>query len=495
MNDVAVALQLRAPESVQVPKMPPIGSLERPSSVAWRTLALTSVAVFVVSLDGTVLFVAFPSIRATFADVSAAQLSWVLNAYTIVFGSLLVPAGRIADRIGRKRSFLTGLALFTGASALCGLAPSAAWLIAARALQAFGAALLLPSSLALVLRAFPAGRRATAVSVWGAVGALAAAIGPSLGSLIVQSASWRWAFYLNVPVGLFAVVRGSRSLLESRDEAARELPDPLGIALLIASVALIALGIVEARGWGIADLRTAASFGGGALLFAGFVLRSRRVASPAVDLSLFEDRNYRLANLATFFFAVAFTAMFFTFVFFLTLRWHYSIFQAGLAITPGPLTVIPVAIVAGRIADVRGHRGVLVAGGLVFALGGALLYLGLESPPAFLTTWLPRAVVTGIGVGLVLPSLSGAAVHRLLPTELALGSAINQAVRQIGSVIGVGLVIALVGRTNGDLGGFVRIAQLLVVGGVLTSLICLGIKTGPQHRGVSIDAKKETANA
>jgi EmrB/QacA subfamily drug resistance transporter len=475
--------------------MPPIRSLEAPSSIAWRTLALTSVAVFVVSFDTTVLFVAFPSIRATFAAVSAAQLSWVLNAYTIVFGSLLVPAGRIADRIGRKRSFLTGLGLFTAASALCGLAPTPAWLIAARALQAIGAALLLPSSLALVLHAFPATRRATAVSVWGAVGALAAAIGPSLGSLIVQSASWRWAFYLNLPVGLFALIRGSRTLLESRDEAARELPDPLGIALLVAGVALVALGIVEAPGWGMVDARTAASFGGGALLFTGFVLRSRRAASPAVDLSLFADRNYRLANLATCFFAIAFTAMFFTFVFFLTLRWHYSLLQAGLAITPGPLMVIPVAIAAGRIADRRGHRGLLVAGGLVFALGGILLYSALESPPAFLTTWLPRAAVTGTAVGLVLPSLSGAAVHGLLPARFALGSAINQAVRQIGSAIGVGLVIALLGRADAssDLGGFVHIAQILVAGGVLTSLICLGIKTGPQaSRGVPLAGRAVT---
>jgi MFS family permease len=254
----------------------------------------------------------------------------------------------------------------------------------------------------------------------------------------------------------------------------------------------------------MADPRTAASFGSGAVLFTGFVLRSRRASSPAVDLSLFADRNYRLANLATFLFAVAFTAMFFTFVFFLTLRWHYSLLQAGLAITPGPLTVIPVAIAAGRIADRRGYRGVLVAGGLVFALGGALLYSALESPPAFFTTWLPRAVVTGIGVGLVLPSLSGAAVHGLLSAQFALGSAINQAVRQIGSVIGVGLVIALLGRADAssDLGGFVHIAQILVAGGVLTSLASLGIKTGPQSgRSVPIDAetsangKKEAANA
>src|SRR5204863_496440 len=334
-----------------------------PSSSAWRTLALTSVAVFVVSLDGTVLFVAFPAIRATFARVSAAQLSWVLNAYTIVFGALLVPSGRIADRVGRKRTFLLGLALFGAASALGGLAPSAGALIAARALQAVGAALLLPSSLAVVLHAFVVARRASAVALWGAVGALAAAIGPSLGSLIIQSWGWRWVFYINVPVGIAAVVRGKSLLLESRDEAARELPDALGIVLLIASVALFALALVEGAGWGLSGPRTLASLAGGALLFVCFVLRSRTAASPAVDLSLFSNPTYRLANMATFAFAIAFTAMFFNFVFFLTQKWAYTLFQAGLAITPGPLVVIPVAIVAGRIADLRGHRAVHVSGG------------------------------------------------------------------------------------------------------------------------------------
>jgi EmrB/QacA subfamily drug resistance transporter len=407
-----------------------------------------------------------------------------LNAYTIVFGSLLVPAGRIADRIGRKRIFLAGLGLFTAASALCGVAPSAGTLIAARALQACGAALLLPSSLALVLHAFPPARRASAVALWGAVGALAAAIGPSLGSLIVQSASWRWAFYINVPVGIAAVLRGSRSLFESRDETARKLPDALGIALLAFSIALVALGIVQGRDWGVSDPRTAASIAGGIALFAAFLFRSRHSSSPAVDLSLFADRNYRLANLATFVFAIAFTVMFFNFVFFLTVRWHYSLLQAGLAITPGPLTVIPVAIVAGRVADRRGHRMLLVVGGIVFAIGGALLFSVLDSQPDFVHLWLPRALVTGTAVGLVLPSLSGAAVHGLPANQFAIGSAINQAIRQIGSVIGVAVVIALLGRAGPSTGliGFVRVVQILVVGGALTSLICLRIHTAPRAR-------------
>ena len=399
-----------------------------------------------------------------------------------MFGALLVPAGRIADRVGRKRIFLLGLGLFSAASALCGVAPSPGMLIAARALQALGAALLLPSSLALVLHAFPAARRARAVALWGAVGALAAAIGPSLGSLIIQSWGWRWVFYINVPVGIAAVVRGNKLLRESRDEAASELPDLSGLVLLIAGVALIALGIVEGGGWGLLDPRTLASLIGGALLFAGFIRRTRNAASPAVDLSLFSNHTCRLANLATFVFAIAFTAMFFNFVLFLTQRWGYTLFQAGLAITPGPLVVIPVAIIAGRIADRRGHRAVLVAGGLVFAFGGALLYSAVESSPDFVRTWLPRALVTGTGVGLVLPSLSGAAVHGLPPGRLAVGSAINQAVRQLGSVIGVGLVIALLGRAGpaSEIGAFRSIAAILVAGGALTSLVCLGIKTGPR---------------
>src|SRR2546421_329974 len=208
--------------------------------------------------------------RARRTTVEAAPRLFRENASPIVFGSLLVPAGRIADRIGRKRVFLLGLGLFTAASALCGVAPSAATLIAARALQACGAALLLPSSLALVLHAFPPARRASAVALWGAVGALAAAIGPSLGSLIIQSWGWRWGFYINVPVGIAAVVRGKSLLLESRDEAARELPDALGIVLLIASVALFALAIVEGAGWGLSGPRTLASLAGGALLFVCF---------------------------------------------------------------------------------------------------------------------------------------------------------------------------------------------------------------------------------
>src|SRR6478609_728992 len=198
---------------------------------ASRTLAIAGLGVLVTFLDTTVLFVAFPDISRTFSSASPASLSWVLNAYTIVFAALLVPAGKLADRIGHKRTFLTGAALFTLASAACALAPTVEVLIAFRVVQAVGAAALIPSSLALVLRAFPAERVPVAVAIWGAMGALAGAIGPTVGAALVELASWRWVFLINVPAGIAIVVLGRRVLTESSDPDTR-VPALGGVVLI-----------------------------------------------------------------------------------------------------------------------------------------------------------------------------------------------------------------------------------------------------------------------
>jgi EmrB/QacA subfamily drug resistance transporter len=451
----------------------------------WSALAVTSLAIFAVNLDTTVLFVAFPAIRRTFAEVSAAELSWVLNAYTIVFGALLVPAGRLADRIGRRRLFTAGVGVFTVASLACGLAPSPATLVAARALQAVGAAMLLPSSLAIVLAAFPRPQWPVAVSLWGAVGALSAAVGPSLGSLIIDTVGWRWVFFINLPVGVVAVLATRRAVAESRDPDGGHLPDPLGIALVVAAVGLMALAIVQGDAWGWTSVRTLAAALAGVVLFAAFIAETRLSRTPVLDLSLFDDRTYRLANLATLLFAIAFSAMFFGFILFQTQVWHYSILRAGLGVTPGPLTVIPFAIVGGRIAARRGHREVLVAGGLLYALGGIGMTFGLTAAPAYLTRFLPAALFTGAGVGLILPSLSAAAVFGLPPSRFAVGSAVNQAVRQLGSVLGVAIVVAILAAAP-TLAGFSHVFLLLVFAGLGTSVIALGIDTKgappPPHR-------------
>src|SRR5262245_39099288 len=226
----------------------------------WKVLLVTAVAVFMAFLDVTIVNVAFPSIREAFPDASLAELSWVLNAYNIVFAALLVPAGRLADLLGRRRMFFVGLGSFIAASALCGLAPSVEFLIAARIVQAAGAAFLVPTSLGLVLPEFPIERRASATALWAAIGGVAAATGPSLGGLLISWADWRLVFFVNLVLGVAAWVPARRLLHEIRDPDRGAVPDALGIALLAAGVGLLSLGIVQAPSWGWGSERVLGAF-------------------------------------------------------------------------------------------------------------------------------------------------------------------------------------------------------------------------------------------
>jgi EmrB/QacA subfamily drug resistance transporter len=447
----------------------------------WAILAVTSLAVFAVMLDALVLFVAFPSIERSFSAVSSAELSWVLNGYTIVYGALLVPAGRFADRVGRKRVFLAGAALFTSASMLCALAAAPAWLIAARVLQAVGGAMLTPTSLALTLAAFSQQRRPVAVALWGAVGALAVVAGPPLGSLAVELAGWPGIFFLNLPVGLAALLIGRAIIPESRDEASSPLPDLLGIVLLIASAALLAFGVIESAAWGWGSAWVIGTLFGGAFALMAFVVRSSRVVSPALDLTLFRERTFSLANAGVFVYSIGFTAMFFGSIFFLTRIWGYTLVQAGLALMPGPLMVVLLAPIAGRLAAAYGHRRLLVPGGLVYAAGALVLLVGVSRTPHFLTVWLPSALLTGIGVALILPVLGSAAVQNLPRQKLAVGSGVNQAIRQFGTVLGVSLTFALLGDTPSAVALFHGIYLLMIASGLSVSVLSLGIDTLPKR--------------
>jgi EmrB/QacA subfamily drug resistance transporter len=448
----------------------------------WAILAVTSLAVFAVMLDALVLFVAFPSIERSFSAVSSAELSWVLNGYTIVYGALLVPAGRLADRMGRKRVFLAGAALFTSASMLCGVAAAPVWLIAARVLQAVGGAMLTPTSLALTLAAFSQERRSVAVALWGAVGALAVVAGPPLGSLVVQLAGWPGIFFLNLPIGLAALLIGRAIIPESRDESGGALPDPLGIVLLIGGVALLAFSVIESAAWGWGNAWLLSALLGGVLILVGFVARSLRVASPALDLTLFRDRTFSLANAGVFVYSIGFTAMFFGSISFLTRIWGYTLLQAGLALMPGPLMVVLLAPTAGRLAAVYGHRRLLIPGGLIYAAGALVLRLGVGSTPQFLSIWLPSAVLSGMGVALILPVLGSAAVQNLPAQKLASGSGVNQAVRQFGTVLGVSLTFAILGDAPNRVPLFYGIYLLMITSGLSVSLLSLGITTSPKQR-------------
>ncbi len=437
----------------------------------WTVLVSTSLAVFAVFLDTTILFVAYPAIRADFSDVSAASMSWVLNVYTIVFAALLIPAGRLADRVGRRRTFLTAVVVFTVASMLCGLAPTAGLLICARILQAVGAAALVPSSLALVLQTFPRERIPVAVAIWGAIGAAAGAAGPTLGALVVENFSWRWAFFINLPVGIVSLVLGRRVLPEGRESNPGRLPDPLGVVLLAAGLALLAFGIVKTNDWGWASVSFVATMAAAGVLIAVFIWRCDRVSNPLLDLSLFDSTSFRWANAAMLVYASGFSAMFLGNVLFLTQVWKYSILRAGLAIAVGPIIVAVTAPFFGKLAGRIGQRALVVPGGLIWASGGLLLLTRATVSSDYFGQYLPAMTLTALGVALILPQLSSAAVQGLPPDRFGSGSAVNQSVRNLGQTLGVALVVALTADLAADnaLATFHRVWWLLVACGLVVS--------------------------
>lgn len=445
----------------------------------WPVFWVASVATFLVSLDTTMLFAAVDPLRHAFSDASAADLSWVLNAYTVVYATLLIPSGGLADTHGRKRVFLIGVALFLAASAACGLAGSVGWLVAARVLQAVGAALLTPASLSIVLAAFPQTRRAVVVSLWGAVGGLAAAVGPSAGSFVIDRFGWPWAFYINLPLGGLALWHGASLLTESATSGERRRVDGVGMALLMLAVAAVTLAIVEsdAPNWSHMELVVMGATGLAA--GAAFVAWARHAPAPLVDLALFRNRTYRFVNVATLAFGTAFSMMFLSLFFYMMNVWHFSLPQAGLAVTPGPLLVMPTAILTGRLASRLGHRRFLVDGSLLYACSSLwfLLMPGIE--PHYLSHWLPGLMMSGIAVGLVLPSLSAAAVSRLPVAHYAVGSALNQATRQIGSVLGVALTVALLGHAALQRADFNALYLVHGALALLTALLCLPVDTRP----------------
>src|SRR4051812_42807490 len=409
----------------------------------WTVMAIVGVGVFLGSLDLFIVNVAFPDLEKDFEGTSLAGLSWVLNAYAVVFAALLVPAGRWADRAGRKRGFLFGLGLFVVASALCAAAPSVGALVGARVLQATGAAFMLPTSLGLLLPAFPPEKRAAAVGVWAAIGGTAAAAGPPLGGLLVQ-ASWRWVFLVNIPIGLVTLWFGRRVLEEIRDTSG-ERPDVLGAGLLAAGVGALVAGIVQGPSWGWDATSTLALFVAAFVLLAAVAWRSLHHPAPVIEPALIRIRSVALANAGALLFFSAFGAMVLGTVLFLTGVWHESIIRPGLQIAPGPLMAATFAVPGGLLGARFGQRAVGLAGTVLFAVAGVWWHTHLTATPNYAADFLPGMLISGAGVGLVLPSLSAAATAPLPPSRFATGTAMLSMSRQIGIAIGVAILIAVVG--------------------------------------------------
>jgi EmrB/QacA subfamily drug resistance transporter len=440
-----------------------------------RTLLIASLATLATFLDTTILYVAFPDITATFTETSAAELSWVLNAYTIVFAALLIPAGKIADRVGHRRVFLTGSGLFTAASMACGLAPTAELLIAFRIVQAAGAACLIPASLALVMHAFAHDQLPRAVAIWGAAGAVAGALGPTLGAAIVETLGWRWAFFINLPVGIYTLVAGRSSLNESSDPDTK-VPAMLGVVLVAAAAGLVSYAVVGTEEIGWLSGRTIAMFVAGGVAVGAFIVHQRRTSAPVLDLDLFGIGNFRWANLAMLVFGTAFSALFLGSILFLTQVWGWSILEAGFGVAPGPVVVGLVAARIGSLASRIGQRPILLLGGVLYACSGAYRLVMLGPDSDYLRDYFPSMVISGIGVGFVFPQLSSVVAQALPPNRRGVGGAALQAGRQLGGTFGVALTIALLGAAtsaSSALSAFDGIWWLIVIGGLATSAFAL----------------------
>jgi len=440
----------------------------------WIALGLVCLMSFISTLDITVVLVAFDDMRRSF-DASAAALSWVVTAYTIVAAALLVPSGRSADRRGARTSFLAVVALFTLGSLLSGLAFAAWFLVAARVLQAVGSALQAPAALAIISEYFHE-NRASAVGIWGMTSGLGSASGPLVGAVLTEHFGWRSVFFVNLPIGVLAVVVGLRLLRRTpgRDNAQRS--DLVGSGLIVVAVGAFTLSLVQTDEWGWGDPRVSSALAVSALAFVVLLWRCAHIESPILDLRLYRIPSFRYANAISLVFPIAFFVQFIGLLSFFRVVWHDSSLQASARMTiPSAISAVLTGV-AGRIADRFGHRTAMVPGALVYAAGAVWLLVFLDGPEVSWGAYLPAAVLLGVGVGLTYACFNSAAVHALPPDRYGAGGAMNLTINRVGGTIGVASAVALLG-TSPSIGTYRSLWIVMLVCALITAAVSAKIDT------------------
>ena len=415
----------------------------------WWTLAAVSFGLFMIMLDNTVVNVALPAIQEDLgADLS--QLQWIVTGYALSFAALMLIGGKLADAYGRRLIFVVGIVVFTGASLWCGLADSGEMLIAARVVQGAGAALMNPATLSIIAATFPPKQRGMAIGIWAGVSALALAIGPLVGGLLTEQLSWHWIFFVNVPVGALAIAASYLLITESKDETHESLDLP---GLVTSALGLFALtyGLIEANEYGWTSARIVGSFVVAIVSLVGFVVIERRRRAPMLDLSLFRSGTYTGANVAMLLVALSMFGVFFFVSLYMQNVLGYSAVQAGAAFLPMTVLIILIAPIAGKLSDKHGSRGLMTVG--MVLLGVQLLYLSqLEADSGFWNL-LPGFLVGGLGMALAMTPTAAAATRAVPVHKSGVGSAVLNAMRQVGGSIGIALMGAIVaGQTSGNPG-------------------------------------------
>lgn len=413
----------------------------------WAILAALCLGFFMTLLDLTIVNIAIPDMIRRLG-AAADEVLWVVNVYTLALAVLIITSGRLGDLFGQRRLFLVGVAAFTGASVLCGLAPGAGWLIAARALQGVGAAVMMPQIMALLVRVFPPERRGTAMGVWGAVAGLATVAGPTLGGLLVTAFDWRSIFFVNIPFGALALVLGAVLIPPDPRPEHRPRFDPAGVALATAALGLLAFALVEGERfrWGTVygPVSIPLLFALSALLFAALLVqqRARQGRDPLIPFGLFADRNFSLMSLSAALVSVALIGHSLLFTIYLQSALGMTALAAGLTMAPMSVLSMVAAPVVGRWVDRLGGKYLLMAGFAVFAGGLAWLLLIARPDSPWWAFVLPLALM-GLGVASVFGPMNSLAVYRVDPRMAGAASGVLNTVRQLGSVLGGAVVGAL----------------------------------------------------
>ena len=392
------------------------------------TFIVTSVALFMGSLDNLVVTMALPAIKSNL-HASLSSLEWTVNAYTLTFAVLLLPGATLGDRFGRKKVFVIGLSVFTLASALAALSTTANELIAARALQGVGGAIVTPLTLTLLSAAVPATKRGLALGAWGAIGGLAIAVGPVVGGAVVEGASWSWIFWLNVPIGLALLPIAARLLSESHGPASKL--DVVGTVLATAGLFAVVLGLVRANTWGWGSPPIVGLFVAAAALFAVFVVWETRVAEPVLPLRLFRHRGFTATNVASLFMFFGMFGAIFLLAQFLQVAHHYSPLSAGVRTLPWTAMPIFIAPIAGILSDRIGGRRIVATGLFLQAVGLGWL-AATSSPTVPYLTLVPGLAISGLGMGMFFAPVANLVLSSVDPTEQGIASGAHNAIRELG---------------------------------------------------------------
>jgi EmrB/QacA subfamily drug resistance transporter len=434
------------------PSTPTAGGLRRlaitEDNRRWWTLGAMCFALFMIMLDNTVVNVALPSIQRSLHATTSA-LEWTVNAYTLTFAVLLVTGGRLGDIFGRRRMFLFGVAVFGASSFLIGLSQSDTWLIVFRAVQGVGAGFMMPATLSIITNTFEAHERGRAIGTWAGVSAMALAIGPVVGGLLVQDVSWQSIFFLNVPVAALAIAVTLFAARESRDETAARTIDLPGVATLTIGLAALVLGLVQSNTWGLGSARVIALFAVAVVAIAAFAAIELRSRAPMIDFRFFRSRSFFGANVVAFIVSFAMLAMFFFLALYMQDILGYSPLQAGLRFLPSTCLIIVIAPISGRLADRVGPRP-LMTGGLV-SVAAAMFLLTRITVHADYGMLVVSLVLMGVGMGFVMSPMSTAAMNSVDRAKAGVASGIISMTRMVGGTFGIavmGAIIATLGRSK-----------------------------------------------